>query len=103
MRGQQLIDYVIDRFDGSIVQDNKWRVNGSNGNHYWVEWHPFHKHYSCGCKGYAFRRTCRHIKELSNTFKKNIFANNGLTCIAFIRSFRCNEKEKYEKLKRLLG
>ena len=41
MRGQQLIDYVIDRFDGSIVQDNKWRVNGSNGNHYWVECDPF--------------------------------------------------------------
>ena len=50
MRGQELIDYVIDKFDGSIMEDNKWRVNGSNGNHYWVEWHPFHKHYSCGCK-----------------------------------------------------
>ena len=71
--GQQLIDYIIDKFDGSIVEDNKWRGNGSNGNHYWVEWHPFHKHYSCGCKGYAFRKSCRHIKEISNTFKKNLF------------------------------
>jgi hypothetical protein len=41
MIGQELVDYIIDKFDGSIVE--------------------------------AFRRTCRHIKELSNTFKKNIF------------------------------
>ena len=37
MRGQELIDYIINKFDGSIVEDNKWRVDGSNGSHYWVE------------------------------------------------------------------
>ena len=42
-----------------------------------VEWHPFHKHYSCGCKGYSFRKTCRHIKELSEEFRKNLF-NKGV-------------------------
>ena len=61
----------------SIVEDNKWRVDGSKGNHYWVEWHPFHKHYSCGCKGYAFRKSCRHITEVSNQFKNNL--KNRLT------------------------
>ena len=74
MRGQELIDYIINKFDGSIVEDNKWRVDGSNGSHYWVEWHPFHKHYSCGCKGYKFRRKCRHITELSETFRRRIHA-----------------------------
>ena len=61
--GQQLIDYIIDKFDGSIVEANKWRVNGSNGNHYWVEWHPFHKHYSCGYKGMP-------LESLVDTSKK---------------------------------
>ena len=77
MTNQQLLDLIIDKFDGSIVEDNKWRVTGSSGNHYWVEWHPFHKHYSCGCKGYSFRKTCRHIKELSEEFRKNLF-NKGV-------------------------
>ena len=77
MSNQQLLDLIIDKFDGSIVEDNKWRVTGSNGNHYWVEWHPFHKHYSCGCKGYSFRKTCRHIKELSKKFKDNLGKKKG--------------------------
>ena len=66
MDNQKLIDLIIKKFDGEIIEDNKWRVDGSKGNHYWVEWHPFHKHYSCGCKGYAFRKKCRHITEVSN-------------------------------------
>ena len=66
-----------EKFDGEIIEDNKWRVDGSKGNHYWVEWHPFHKHYSCGCKGYSFRKACRHIKELSGKFRKNLF-NKGV-------------------------
>ena len=75
MSNQQLLDLIIDKFDGSIVEDNKWRVTGSNGNHYWVEWHQSisNKPYSCGCKSYSFRKTCRHIKELSEEFRKNLF------------------------------
>ena len=33
-----LIDKVIEVFDGEIMVDNQWRVNGSNGKHYTVEW-----------------------------------------------------------------
>ena len=65
-----LLDKLIETFDGEIMVDNQWRVNGSNGKHYTVEWHPYHGHYSCGCKGYAFRRKCRHITELSDSFKE---------------------------------
>ena len=64
-----LLETIIEKFDGEIVQDNKWRVDGSKGNHYTVEWHPYHHHYSCNCKGYMFRKTCRHINELSESFK----------------------------------
>jgi hypothetical protein len=77
MRNQALIDLLIEKFDGEIIEDNKWRVDGSKGNHYWVEWHPFHKHYSCGCKGYAFRKSCRHITHVSEQFKNNL--RNRLT------------------------
>ena len=66
-----LANLLIKTFDGEIMVDNQWRVNGSNGKHYTVEYHPFHKHYSCGCKGYAFRKKCRHITNLSNSFKIN--------------------------------
>lgn len=66
-----LLDKIIETFDGEILIDNQWRIAGSNGNHYTVEWHPYHGHYSCGCKGYAFRKKCRHITELSNSFKIN--------------------------------
>ena len=70
-----LLDKLIETFDGEIMVDNQWRVDGSNGKHYTVEWDPYHKHYSCGCKGYSFRKTCRHIKELSKKFKDNLFKN----------------------------
>ena len=62
-----LLETIIEKFDGEIVQDNKWRVDGSKGNHYTVEWHPHHHHYSCNCNGYMFRKTRRHINEFSES------------------------------------
>ena len=50
---KELIDYIIEKFDGEIMEDNKWRVDGSNGNKYTVEWNPYHKNYSCNCLGYT--------------------------------------------------
>ena len=67
-----LVDLLIKTFDGEILQDNIWRVNGSNNNHYEVEWNPFHKNYSCNCKGYTYRKRCRHITELHKSFKENL-------------------------------
>ena len=48
--------YLIENYGGEILVDNQWQIKGSKGNSYTVEWHPFHNHYSCGCKGYAFRK-----------------------------------------------
>ena len=64
-----LIDYIIKKFDGEIIEDNRWRVDGSNGKKYTVEWDKFHKNYSCNCLGYIYRRDCKHIKQISNSFK----------------------------------
>ena len=63
-----LIDYIIEKFDGVILEDNQWTVDGSKGKRYVVEWHPYHKNYSCNCLGYTYRRKCKHITELSNSF-----------------------------------
>jgi len=69
-----LVDLIIEKFDGTIIEDNQWTVDGSAGKRYIVEWHPFHKHYSCGCLGYSYKKKCRHIDKISNSFKKTLDA-----------------------------
>ena len=64
-----LVDYIIKRFDGEIIVPNQWRVDGSNGKKYTVEWDNFHKNYSCNCLGYTYRRRCKHITQISDSFK----------------------------------
>ena len=63
-----LVDLIIEKFDGEIIVPNQWRVDGSNGKHYNVNWDKFHRQYSCNCLGYTYRRKCKHITELSNSF-----------------------------------
>ena len=65
-----LLETIIDKFDGVIIEDNQWTVEGSNGNRYIVEWDKYNKKYICGCKGYIYRKKCRHITELSESFRK---------------------------------
>ena len=72
MTNQQILDTVIKVFDGEIMVPNQWRINGSNGKQYIVNWDKYHRQYSCTCLGYTYRRKCRHIKELSDSFKSNI-------------------------------
>ena len=72
MTNQQLVDLVMKKFDGEIIVPNQWRVDGSNGKKYTVEWDKFHKNYSCNCLGYTYRRRCKHITQISDSFKKRI-------------------------------
>ena len=67
-----LLDKIIDTFDGEIMIDNQWRVDGSKGKKYTVNWDKFHKNYSCNCLGYTYRRRCKHITQISDSFKKRI-------------------------------
>ena len=73
-----LIDYIIEKFDGVILEDNQWTVDGSKGKRYVVEWHPYHKNYSCNCLGYTYRRKCRHITEISESFRKQLRGRAGV-------------------------
>ena len=65
----KIVDYIIEKFDGEIMEDNKWRVDGSNGNKYMVEWDPYHRNYSCNCLGYTYRRKCKHTHFISESFR----------------------------------
>ena len=64
-----IVDYIIEKFDGEIMEDNQWRVDGSNGNKYTVEWDPYHRNYSCNCLGYTYRRKCKHTNFISESFR----------------------------------
>ena len=66
-----LLEKIIDTFDGEIMVDNEWRVNGTSGKHYTVKWDQYNKKYSCQCKGYIYRKKCRHITELSESFRRH--------------------------------
>ena len=68
-----LLETLIEKFDGVIIEDNQWVVDGSKGNRYVVEWNPYSKSYSCNCKGFMFRKKCRHIEELSASFKRKLY------------------------------
>ena len=72
-----LLEKIIDTFDGEIMVDNQWRVDGSKGNHYTVEWDPYNKKYSCNCLGYTYRRKCRHITEISESFRNQLRGRAG--------------------------
>ena len=67
-----LVDLIIEKFDGEIVVPNQWRVDGSNGKRYTVNWDKYHRNYSCNCLGYTYRRRCKHITQNSDSFKQRI-------------------------------
>ena len=46
-------------------QMERWTVEGSKGQTYRVE--AFNGVWRCSCKGYEFRRKCRHIEERKTT------------------------------------
>ena len=73
----EIIDKIIEVFDGEIMEDNQWRVDGSNGNKYTVEWDPYHKNYSCNCLGYTYRRKCIHTHFISESFRTKLRGRAG--------------------------
>ena len=72
-----ILDYLIKKFDGEIMEDNRWRVDGSNGNKYTVEWDPYHRNYSCNCLGYTYRRKCKHTNFIGESFRNKYKGRAG--------------------------
>ena len=72
-----LVDYIIEKFDGVILEDNQWTIDGSKGNRYIVEWDPYQRNYSCNCLGYTYRKKCRHITQISESFRNQLWGRAG--------------------------
>ena len=72
-----LVDYIIEKFDGVVLEDNQWTVDGSKGNMYIVEWDPYQRKYSCNCLGYTYRKKCRHITQISESFRNQLWGRAG--------------------------
>ena len=73
----KIVDYIIEKFDGEIMEDNQWRVDGSTGKKYTVEWDSHHKNYSCNCLGYTYRRKCKHTNFISESFRTKLRGRAG--------------------------
>ena len=72
-----LVEYIIEKFDGAVLEDNQWTVDGSKGNRYIVEWDPYQRNYSCNCLGYTYRKKCRHITQISESFRNQLWGRAG--------------------------
>ena len=72
-----LVVYIIEKFDGVVLEDNQWTVDGSKGNRYIVEWDPYQRNYSCNCLGYTYRKKCRHITQISESFRNQLWGRAG--------------------------
>ena len=72
-----LVEYIIEKFDGVILEDNQWTVDGSKGNRYIVEWDPYQRKYSCNCLGYTYRKKRRHITQISESFRNQLWGRAG--------------------------
>ena len=72
-----LVEYIIEKFDGVVLEDNQWTVDGSKGNRYIVEWDPYQRNYSCNCLGYTYRKKCRHITQISESFRNQLCGRAG--------------------------
>ena len=72
-----LVEYIIEKFDCVILEDNQWTVDGSKGNRYIVEWDPYQRKFSCNCLGYTYRKKCRHITQISESFRNQLWGRAG--------------------------
>ena len=68
---QELIDFIVDKFDGTIIDDNNWEHYSIKGKEYDIMFDPSRIEWSCDCKAFTYRRKfkrkyCKHIIEIQN-------------------------------------
>jgi|TARA_B100001094_G_scaffold73689_1_gene70040 uncharacterized UBP type Zn finger protein len=71
MNNQELIDFIVDKFDGTIIDDNNWEHYSIKGKEYDIMFDPSRIEWSCDCKAFIYRRKfkkkyCKHIIEIQN-------------------------------------
>ena len=82
MTNQQLLDYIIDEFDGVILDDYDREVHKVDGKPYNITFDRSRLEWSCSCPAFTFRRKfktskCKHIVQVQNErFEKLTKRNN---------------------------
>ena len=71
MRNQELIDYIIDKFDGTIIDDYEREIYKVGGKPYDITFDRSRVEWSCSCPAFTFRRRhkiskCKHIIQIQN-------------------------------------
>ena len=68
---QSVIDYVIELFDGVLVDEYGWEHYRIDGKKYDIRFDPSRIEWACDCPAFTYRRKfkkmyCKHIEEIQN-------------------------------------
>ena len=71
MENQQLINYIIDKFDGVILDEYDREVHKGDGKPYNITFDRSRLEWSCSCPAFTYRRRfktskCKHIVQIQN-------------------------------------
>ena len=71
MENQQLINYIIDKFDGVILDEYDREVHKVDGKPYNITFDRSRLEWSCICQAFTYRRRfktskCKHIVQIQN-------------------------------------
>ena len=61
MKGQELIDFIIDKFDGVMIDDYGWEHHKISGKDYDIRFDRSRLEWACDCKAFQFRHKFRRI------------------------------------------
>ena len=67
----ELIDLIIEKFVGVLVDDYGWEHYKVKGKDYDIRFDPSRIEWACDCKAFTFRRRhkikyCKHIEEIQS-------------------------------------
>jgi len=81
MNNQELINYIVDKFDGVILDDYDREVHKVDGKPYNITFDRSRLEWSCSCPAFTYRRRfktskCKHIVQVQNERFKKITERN---------------------------
>jgi|TARA_R110000796_G_scaffold86392_1_gene186973 hypothetical protein len=79
MKHQEILDLIVEKFDGTIIDEYGWEHYKVKGKQYDVRFDPSRLEWACDCKAFQFRRRhkikyCKHINEVQD---KNLASRRG--------------------------
>ena len=81
MNNQELINYIVNKFDGVILDDYDREVHKVDGKPYNITFDRSRLEWSCSCPAFTYRRRfktskCKHIVQVQNERFKKITERN---------------------------